>query len=414
MPDDAGKPAVPLREVPGFVGFSTARVLGWIAAAMTLVALPVLVYDLTGSAGTTALLATVETLPYLILGLLAGALADRVPRRRLLIVTTSCSALALTVLVVAALADALSVPLVFAVALTVASLNVFADAACFGALPALVGRAALARAQGLLTTIGTVALVGAPALAGVLIGLAGTTTVLAVEAGTFAVSVLLYGGLPLREVVVDRSTRLLDGIAEGLRFVRDHPLVRALTVLGIAVSSAGGVILGLQVVLAVEELAIPTDDPRIGLLYTAAAVGSAVAGLLVGRAQARWSAGSVAVTGYALGWVLVLAVAVAPNLALALVALTLWGATSTLVIVNGIVARTIVTPDGLQGRVNTTARMVAWGGQPVGAAAGAGLAELLGTRWAIGIVGSSLLIAAAVGVGIGLPGTGTDQEGNPA
>jgi MFS family permease len=156
---------------------------------------------------------------------------------------------------------------------------------------------------------------------------------------------------------------------------------------------AGGAVLGLYAVLAVTELGLTPDDGRVGLLATGSAVGSAVAGLLVPRVQARFGPGTVATAGYGVGWLLLLAFAAAPGLATAVVALTAYSCVVTLVIVNGIVARAQVTPDDLQGRVNTTARMIAWGAQPLGAALAAALVGPLGVRGAIAVVGTGLLVS---------------------
>ena len=85
------------------------------------------------------------------------------------------------------------------------------------------------------------------------------------------------------------------------------------------------------------------------------------------------------------------------HLAPALVVLLVWQATNSLVIVNGIVARQRAAPDQMQGRVNTTARMIAWGGQPLGAALGGVLAGAYGVRTALLITGCAVLAAAVAG-----------------
>jgi hypothetical protein len=82
-----------------------------------------------------------------------------------------------------------------------------------------------------------------------------------------------------------------------------------------------------------------------------------------------------------------------PSLALALVLLACFHLASTTLIVNGIVVRQVVTPDALQGRVNTTARMIAWGGSPLGAAAAGAVAGTAGVEWALRLAAGALLVS---------------------
>jgi hypothetical protein len=74
-----------------------------------------------------------------------------------------------------------------------------------------------------------------------------------------------------------------------------------------------------------------------------------------------------------------------------------WQLCNTLIIINGITLRQQVTPDHLQARVNTTARMVAWGGQPFGAAVGGVLTELFDIRIALLIVAGGVALSAIYG-----------------
>ncbi len=75
----------------------------------------------------------------------------------------------------------------------------------------------------------------------------------------------------------------------------------------------------------------------------------------------------------------------------------------TTLIVNGIVARQVVTPDHLQSRVNTTARLIAWGGSPLGAALGGVVAGAAGTEWALRVAAVGLLASLVGAVLAGVP-----------
>lgn len=120
--------------------FWLARTTSVAGTAVTLVALPLLVLELTGSAVATSAVAAVEVLPYFIFGLVAGAVADRGNRKRIMVGCDLAAAAALASLPLAAAVDMLTVAHVFVSAAAVATAFVWFDGAAFGALPALVGR----------------------------------------------------------------------------------------------------------------------------------------------------------------------------------------------------------------------------------------------------------------------------------
>jgi MFS family permease len=106
----------------------------------------------------------------------------------------------------------------------------------------------------------------------------------------------------------------------------------------------------------------------------------------------RMAVGRITLIGLFAHLAALIAVALAPNLWAGIVLIGVWDLCNTLIVINGIALRQQVTPDHLQARVNTTARMIAWGGQPFGAAIGGALAEVLDVR--------STLLLVAVGVGL--------------
>jgi Transmembrane secretion effector len=124
---------------PAFLWLWAARSVSLTGSAVTLVVLPILVFQRTGSPLQTSLLTLLEAVPYVLFGLLAGALADRVDRRRIMVACDLCSAALLATIPLAAHLGVLGTPLVYAVALGAGIAFVWFDAALFGAVPALVG-----------------------------------------------------------------------------------------------------------------------------------------------------------------------------------------------------------------------------------------------------------------------------------
>nr|WP_237536237.1 MFS transporter [Streptomyces sp. SID3343] len=436
----------PQRAAPAraFRRFLPARGVSWAGSAVTLVALPILLFARTGSATASGVLVALEALPYLVLGLPAGALADRWDRRRTLTVTSVGSAVLVGSIPIADAADVLTTAHLMVVACLSACAFVFFDAAAFGALPALVGSGGVAAATGSLMTVSTlVALIGPP-VAGVLVATVGAPEAIGLDAASYTAAALLLARLPLagvggevcgevaapvgravsgpvggtvsapvdgtvpgsggrvpaRTVSVSESRRIRAEIAEGLAFIRTHPLVRPLTLLGIGIGNSlgSGAVLGLVVVVAVRRLGLDTHGGALGLVFAAAALGSLAAGLLLSRLQARIPVGRITLGALAANWLLLLAWAQSTHVGPALFALAGRQFTNSLVSLNGIVVRQQVTPDRLQARVNTTARMIAWGGQPVGAALAGVLADSAGTRVALLVVGSGVLVSLAAGL----------------
>lgn len=144
-----------------------------------------------------------------------------------------------------------------------------------------------------------------------------------------------------------------------------------------------GAVLGLVVVYGVRQLGLPADDARLGWLFTALAIGGLLAGLTLPMLARRVNPPRISLVGLAAMVALLIGLVLTTGLPLGLTLLAAWGVASTLVITNGIALRQQLTPDRLQGRVNVTARMIAYGGAPVGAAVGGVLADRLGIQAAL-------------------------------
>ncbi|MDQ2806622.1 MAG: MFS transporter [Chloroflexota bacterium] len=393
-----------------FLLYWLGRSISLFGTQITVVVLPILVFQRTRSALLTSLLGVLEVLPYLVFGLLAGALADRLDRKRLMIGSDLINAALLASIPLANALGVLSLPHIYAVALLSACAFVWFDVANFGALPALVGRARLVAANSLIgsSTI-TVETVGA-ALAGVLAATVGAAFALTGDAVSYllsAVALLLVrrsfnnvrshdlpaaGAGGLRPAL----RRILADIRAGLHFLWQHRLVRALTLLGFGVSFTSGAISSLIVVYAVRALGLAATDARIGLIFTAGSVGAILASALLPRLHRLLPPGWISLGGMAAMLLFSVVLALVPGFSAALVIYALWIAFTTLVQINGTVLRQRVIPEQLLSRTNAAARMIAWGGAPVGALLGGGLAELIPIRetylvMTIGVAISALL-----------------------
>jgi MFS family permease len=359
-----------------------ARSISVAGTAASAVALPLLVYRTSASPALTAAVVGLEALPYLLFGLFAGAAADRLRRRRMMITADVCCALMLATVPVAALFHALTSWHVLVVAFGVGCGFCWFDAAAWGAFVRLVGKSRLTRANSLIWSTEIVLEIAAPAAAGLLAAISDPSAVLAGDAVTYLASAALLTRIrtDLDPGVPAAARHLWAEIGEGLRYVWQTPVLRTLTGAGFGLNLAVGGVLGLLVVHADKALGLSPDDRRLGLLYAAGAVGSLIAAVILPRASRQAGQGAVTVAGLAVFVVSVIGLAGTSGFTVALAAWAIWSVARLTVNANGITVRQLVTPDELQGRVNTTGRMIAWGGTPFGALIGGLTADAYGVR----------------------------------
>ncbi|CAL9521178.1 Enterobactin exporter EntS [Actinosynnema sp. ALI-1.44] len=382
-----------------FRRYLAARLLSVAGSLVSVVALPVLVYQLTGSAGWTSAVAAAEALPYLVFGLLAGALADRVDRRVLMVSLDLVVAGALATIPLAWWAGVLTAGHVVAVAFVAQTAFVFFDAANFGALPALVGKDKLTAAYAKLYGRTTVAELAVPPLAGLLVAVVAPASLVAVNALTAVGSALL-----VRAVQSALSTPRADGatlvrdIGSGLRFVWGNPIVRTLTLVGATHSAAAGAWVAVLVPWADQVLGVrPSGDVRLAALFSCWGVGALVASRLLPKLAQRWGGARLALAGLPASLACAAGALLSTHWVAAMVAAVAWGTAHSTVVINAITYRQQVCPPDMQSRVNTTARMIAWGlGQPAGAALAGAVAVAAGPRAGLG-AGVALM---AVGVAL--------------
>jgi MFS family permease len=381
-----------------FTRWYASRSISLAGTAASAVALPLLVYRTSSSPALTAAVVGLEALPYLLFGLFAGAAADRLNRRRMMVAADLACALMLATVPVADLLGVLTAGHVLAVAFGVGCGFCWFDSAAWGAFFRIVGKAGVTRANSIVWSTEIILEIAAPAAAGLLAAVADPTAVLAADAATYLISAARRSALRTDLAMATPATprRLWAEIAEGCRHVWSMPIVRTLTAAGFGLNVAVGGVLGLLVVHADKALGVGSADRRIGLLYAAGAVGSLIAAAALPRASRRFGQGTVSIAGFA---IFVLAVAWLAGTATflgALLAWAVWSVARLTVNANGITVRQLLTPDELQGRVNTTGRMVAWGGTPFGALLGGIAADAYGVRVAY------LLLAAPALLGLAL------------
>jgi MFS family permease len=388
---------VKLCRTRAFVVYWSARTTSYVGSGITVVVLPVLVYRLTGSPAAVAALSAMQAVPYLAFGLLAGALADRLDRKKMMVVCDVAAALLLAAVPAAAALHLLALAQLFIVALGIGTAFVWFDAANFGSLPALVDRDQLPAALSLLEASATTALLLGPTLGGALLAFIAPPYALGFDAVSYLMSALLLSSIrrPFSRLQHEQGPRkrIHQDIAEGLRYLWRHPIIRTFTLSVFCTCLSWGGTFGLLVVYANRVLHITHANVRLGLLYSAGELGSLIAAVAVPKLIRRLAIGRLMAAFLAANVIALALLSMAPSYGWALLLFCCYELVYVVVLLTGITVRQMLTPDRLQSRVNTAGRLIAYGGQPAGAILGGLLAELLPIRVAFGVL--------AVGVAVG-------------
>jgi MFS family permease len=366
----------------GFPLLWTSSGLSNLADGTGKVALPLLAIRFTDSPTLIAGLAVALTMPWLLCALPAGALADRVDRRRAMVFANTLRAALLAGLAVAITVGAISIWALYVAAFCIGVAETIYDTSAQSILPQVVPHQQLPRANGLLFAAETTTneFVGPP-LGGVLVT-AGAAIALAAPAALWIVAagvlLLIRGSFRIERAA--RTTMRAD-IAEGLRFLWLHRLLRTLAVMVGVLSFAGSATWAIFVLFAVGPAStMGLSDPAYGLLLTTTAAGGLVGALVAVRVQRRIGRARSLMLTVLGSVVLVGAPAVTANPYLLGMAFFLGGAGITIWNVITVSLRQQITPGRLLGRVNSAYRLVAWGTMPLGAIAGGLLGQFLGLR----------------------------------
>lgn len=376
-----------------------------LGSSFTTFALPLLVFKLTHSATSLAITTAATFLPYLLFGLVLGAVVDRVDRRRMMLRTDMARALVVAVLPVLSLLGVLEVWQIYVVTFVQSTLGILFGCGEFAAIPALVGEDELVTANARVMAMNNVGPVLGPTVAGALVALVPVAQLLFFDAGSFLVSACCLAaiqrsfneGMAPVSRVGSLVGSLLADVREGLGYVWRHPALRSISIMmaliNFVYSTASA-----QLVLFAKR-ALRASNSEVGFLFACGAAGIVVVSLLAGPIRRRLS---FAVT--ALGALVVSGLALT---AMALVhsypaALVLWGASSgfgLLLNINTGALRQAIVPPQLFGRVVSVAQVLAWSAIPLGSIAGAAAinASSVTTVYAlIGVLSAAIALAFAL------------------
>jgi predicted MFS family arabinose efflux permease len=336
-----------------------------------------------------------STLPDLLVGLPAGAFADRWDRRRMMFFADLGRAVLTVLIPLSVWLDGPTLAVVILVAFPMNVLRVVWLAAYTAAVPGLVGRAEVPRANAVFEAVFNVGWIVGPALAGFLAATIGPGPTIAIDAATFLLSAasLLLVRRSLRAEWREEPTHLVADVREGIAFVAGHPTLRVILALW---TSTEIILAGLTSAL-IFYVTIDRDlgTQTVGVVLSAFAIGSLAGSVVAARAAWR-AAGRTMLLGTAgIGLTLLVVVVEVPAWVL-VVASFLAGVLNANVLVAYLSLRTLLSPDALMGRVGATARTVSIGLMPIGALVTGLLLDAVGGAATLALMGAAL-----VGAGVG-------------
>ena len=363
-----------------FTALAASNLAAQSAEQLSLAAVPlVAVLALGAGPGEIGMLAAVQTLPFLLLSIPLGLLADRMPRRRVMVASEALRAMSLFALLGLVASGHAGIGWLAVLGFVGAVGTVGFTVAAPALVPTLVPRELMARANGRLELARSAAYAGGPALAGALVAWAGAPAAFVLAAVLSASAVVLLWRLSEPPRAPAPARHALLEIRDGARFVWRHPLLQPVLLTGVAWNISWFVLQAAYVPYAVRSLGLSTQ--AVGVTLGCYGAGMVVGALLAARVVGAMAFGRAIQLGPAVS-VLAAAAMVGtlavPSGVLAGLSFFLFGAGPIIWTITTTTLRQSVTPGAMLGRVGSVFLTVNAGARPVGAALGGVIGSLWG------------------------------------
>jgi hypothetical protein len=393
--------------------YFSGQAVSQLGSSFTAFALPLLVFKLTHSATNLALTMAANFIPYLLFGLVLGAVVDRVDRKRMMATVDLARGAVIALLPVLFLAGHLAIWHIYAVAFVQSTLGILFDCGEFAAIPSLVPGSELVTANGRIMATNSAGQVLGPVLAGALVVLMSVANLLFVDAASFVLSTLTLvairssfnqaeEGRPA-DADVDAAAAepasalrgLRRDVKEGLRYVWHNPVLRSISIMMALINFVATTEYAQLVLFA--KRALSATDTQTALLFAAGSAGVVVVSLSAGAIRRRLSFAVTALGALVVSGLATTAMAVTRWYPAALV---FWAAASgfgLLLNINTGALRQAIVPSSMYGRVISIAGVLAWSANPLGALAGAAAINL--THNVAAVYAATGLLTAAIAAG---------------
>jgi predicted MFS family arabinose efflux permease len=351
------------------------------AEQIALAASPIVAVLLLGvGEGETGMLQTALTLPFVLMAIPAGLLADRISRRALMASAEALRAAALLAILLLIGLHQLTLPLLALAGFIAVCGTVVYSVAAPALVPSLVPPQQLPAANTRIELARTIAFASGPALGGLLVGWLGAAPAFAFAAALSVIAVVLLSGLYEPQRTATPRRHPLHEIREGAAFVMQHPLLRPVFVTQFIFNTGSFLLLAVFVPYAVRHLALSASG--VGITLAMYGVGMVVGALLATRVMRRLTFGTVIglgpVTGFVASAIMALTTLI-PAAPLAGLGFFLLGVGPILWVISTTTLRQSVTPPSLLGRVSAI-NILSYGARPLGSALGAIVGGLYGAE----------------------------------
>jgi MFS transporter, ENTS family, enterobactin (siderophore) exporter len=383
---------LPLAENRDFKVLLGSQAVSALGDAVSFTALPLLVLALTGSGFAMGVVGAVQTLPDLIFGTLAGAMADRSDRKRMMFLADAGRAVLTALIPISVAVGGPTMAVIIVVAAPMSILRSFFLAGYTASIPALVGRSQIGRANSIFEALYSLGFIVGPAIAGLLAATIGPGPALAIDAASFGISAL---GLALvrtdLRAPVDRDRPpILSAIREGIDYILASPVLRTIILLWSTVSILIAPLVTALAVRITRDLGEPSST--LGVLLATYGVGTVAGSLISARIINHVRPGIVMLIGnVTLGAALIL-VALESTIPILLATALVAGVAQSMTLVTYITLRTAYSPDEFLGRIGSTARTVSLGLQPIGLLVGGALIDVIGGSTTMALMGATIAL----------------------
>jgi MFS family permease len=368
--------------VPNYRRYLGGQAISLIGTWMQMTAQSWLVLTLTHSGTMLGVVVALQTLPVLLLGPYGGVIADRVDKRRLMVVLQSAMGLQALVLGVLTVTGSVRVWQIGILAALLGLNNAFENPARQSFMMELVGPEHLRNAVSLNSVMANVARAVGPAIAGILIATVGDGVCFLVNAGSFVAVLFSLSSMDTSALSpAEPMVRAEGQLREGLRYVRSTPaLVVPLVMMGIA----GCLTYEFQVSLPVmADRGLHVGATGFGFMTAAMGVGAVAGGLFV-AGRGKTGLRPLVISAFGFGAAMTLA-ALAPDLAFEMIALALAGAGSIAFMSTGNSTLQLTAAPEMRGRVMSLWFVAFQGSTPIGGPVVGATMSVLGARAGLGL-----------------------------
>jgi MFS family permease len=360
--------------------FWFGQALSVLGDAFALIALPLLVFELTNSVLQMGLVTSASGISMLVTGLFAGVVVDRADRRRLMIWCDIGRVLIFGAIPLGWWLIGPQLWLIYVVVVLGSALGMLFQVAYTTAIPSLIDHDQITDANSRLQITYALGVAVGPFLAGLFSGRYGPAAALGVDAVSFLASAISLAAIRLRPATEAQTARRavsLDEIVAGMRFVLSHPVLRSVTVMFFLFTlvAAGGY--DLFIYYLKHDLG--QSDNAVGVVFGVAALGGVLGGVLAPMLRRRLGFGACFIGGMCIECTAIMLIGLAATVPLIAGLAAGMAFANTVKLINSMSLRQEITPDHLLGRVTSAFWILIRVPRPIGAAVTTALGAQLGT-----------------------------------